>query len=132
MSGVPLRPWWQGFKGEVTAGADAHSYITKGISVFDDEKKTVTITELPVGVWTKDYKMFLDEVASVEKTKDGEKVPKAMEHAYTDDGKPVLKVVALQNKKTWAEVFPEGAGKILCSKEELIKADESLWEKYTG
>ena len=91
MSGVPLRPWWQGFKGEVVAGADAHSYITKGISVFDDEKKTVTITELPVGVWTKDYKMFLDEVASVEKTKDGEKVPKAMEHAYTDDGKPVLK-----------------------------------------
>ncbi|NBT27584.1 MAG: hypothetical protein EBT09_13780, partial [Actinobacteria bacterium] len=91
MSGVPLRPWWQGFKGEVAAGADAHSYITKGISVFDDEKKTVTITELPVGVWTKDYKMFLDEVASVEKTKDGEKVPKAMEHAYTDDGKPVLK-----------------------------------------
>jgi DNA topoisomerase-2 len=91
MSGVPLRPWWQGFKGEVTAGADGHSYITKGISVFDDEKKTVTITELPVGVWTKDYKMFLDEVASVEKTKDGEKVPKAMEHAYTDDGKPVLK-----------------------------------------
>jgi DNA topoisomerase-2 len=91
MSAVPLHPWWQGFKGEVTAGADAHSYITKGISVFDDEKKTVTITELPVGVWTKDYKMFLDEVASVEKTKDGEKVPKAMEHAYTDDGKPVLK-----------------------------------------
>ena len=91
MTAVPLRPWWQGFKGEVVAGADAHSYITKGISVFDDEKKTVTITELPVGVWTKDYKMFLDEMASVEKTKEGEKVPKAMEHAYTDDGKPVLK-----------------------------------------
>ena len=91
MTAVPLRPWWQSFKGEVVAGADAHSYITKGISMFDDEKKTVTITELPVGVWTKDYKMFLDEVASVEKTKEGEKVPKAMEHAYTDDGKPVLK-----------------------------------------
>jgi DNA topoisomerase-2 len=91
LRGVVLHPWWQGFKGEVTQGADSHSYITKGIYTFDDAKMSVTITELPVGVWTKDYKIFLDEVASVEKTKDGEKVPKAMEHAYTDDGKPVLK-----------------------------------------
>jgi len=88
---INLRPWWQGFKGEVAAGSDNHSYITKGIATFDDAKMSVTITELPVGVWTKDYKIFLDDVASVEKTKDGEKVPKAMEHAYTDDGKPVLK-----------------------------------------
>ena len=88
---VHLRPWWQGFKGDIVSGADNHSYITKGISTFDDAKMTVTISELPVGVWTKDYKNFLDEVASVEKTKDGEKVPKALEHAYTDDGKPVLK-----------------------------------------
>jgi DNA topoisomerase-2 len=91
LSMVTIRPWWQGFKGEVVPGPDSHSYITKGIASFDDSKMAVTITELPVGVWTKDYKIFLDEVASVEKTKDGEKVPKAMEHAYTDDGKPVLK-----------------------------------------
>ena len=67
---------------------------------------------------------MLELFRNVEKT--GEEI------IVTDNGKPVLKVVALQNKKTWAEVFPEGAGKILCSKEELIKADESLWEKYTG
>lgn len=88
---VSLKPWWQGFKGEVVAGADSHSYITRGIAKFNDAAKTVTITELPVGVWTKDYKGFLDEVASVERLKPDEKVSKAMEHAYTDDGKPVLK-----------------------------------------
>jgi prevent-host-death family protein len=50
----------------------------------------------------------------------------------TDNGKPVLKVVPIWDSKSWAEVFPEGAGKIVCTKEELIKADESLWENYTG
>jgi DNA topoisomerase II len=87
----PLKPWWQGFKGEVVAADDGHGWVTKGVAKFDDEKKTVTITELPVGVWTKDYKAFLDEIASVEKVKEGESVPKSLARAYTDDGKPVLK-----------------------------------------
>jgi len=87
---VSLKPWWQGFKGEIVSTGDG-AYITSGITKFDDTNNTVTITELPVGVWTKDYKTFLDEIASVPVLKDGEKVPKSMEYAYTDDGKPVLK-----------------------------------------
>ena len=87
---VCLKPWWQGFKGEVRASGEG-SWTTHGIAKFDDDKNTITITELPVGVWTKDYKGFLDEVASVQPTPSGQKVPKAMEYAYTDDGKPVLK-----------------------------------------
>ena len=89
LRGVTLKPWWQGFKGNVTeAGVGTGCWVTHGISKFDDDKKTITITELPVGVWTKDYKGFLDEVASVQPMQN---VPKAMEYAYTDDGKPVLK-----------------------------------------
>jgi DNA topoisomerase-2 len=40
--------------------------LTKGLYTLDDEKKTVTITELPVGNWTKDYKAFLDELITRE------------------------------------------------------------------
>ena len=84
---VKLKPWWQGFRGTVEESAG--HWITKGIAKFDDEKNTITITELPVGVWTKDYKTFLDEIASVEKVP-SEKIPKSLEHAYVD-GKPMLK-----------------------------------------
>jgi len=92
LRGVTLKPWWQGFKGEVTESeTGGGSWITHGIAKFDDDKNTITITELPVGVWTKDYKGFLDEIASVQPCGSGQKVPKAMEYAYTDDGKPVLK-----------------------------------------
>ncbi len=93
---VSLRPWWQGFKGTVVAETDLSAnssgyWTTHGVYKMDDVKRTITITELPVGVWTKDYKAFLDEMASVEKIKDGEKIPKAVEAFFTDEGKPLLK-----------------------------------------
>lgn len=91
LSMIRLKPWWQGFKGEVIQNADGTGYITRGVYSFDDAKKTITITELPIGVWTKDYKKFLDDFASVEKLKEDEKVPRALKAAYTEDGQPLLK-----------------------------------------
>jgi DNA topoisomerase-2 len=42
-------------------------------------RRCITITELPVGTWTKDYKVYLDELAGGDKAGLG------------DDGKPILK-----------------------------------------
>jgi DNA topoisomerase-2 len=84
---IDLKPWWQGFKGDVVSGGDG-CWITRGKYTMQPESKTITITELPVGVWTKDYKTFLDEMCTVDKTKDGSK---AMEYAFGDDGQPILK-----------------------------------------
>ena len=57
----PLDPWWWGFKG-TTRRSDECTWVTKGLYEFNDANKSVTITELPVGTWTKDYKGFLDEL----------------------------------------------------------------------
>ena len=83
LEGVELKPWWYGFRGPVVKTGDS-TYVTKAIYSWDDDKHTVTITELPVGTWTKDYKTFLDELA----TADLEKGPDA---ARSDEGKLVLK-----------------------------------------
>jgi DNA topoisomerase-2 len=85
MKSVPLKPWWFGFTGEIVSGGEG-TWITKGKYTLNDEKHTITITELPVGVWTKDYKAFLDEMAGAEK-KDG----KAVGNAFDDDGNVILK-----------------------------------------
>jgi DNA topoisomerase-2 len=61
LEGRPLDPWWWGFKGK-TIRTDENTWVTKGLYEFNDDKKTITITELPVGTWTKDYKAFLDEL----------------------------------------------------------------------
>ena len=57
----PLDPWWWGFKG-TTRRSDECTWVTKGLYEFNDTNKSITITELPVGTWTKDYKAFLDEL----------------------------------------------------------------------
>jgi DNA topoisomerase-2 len=80
LEGHALDPWWFGFKG-TTHRMDDMTWITKGMYECDDSKKTVTITELPTGTWTKDYKAFLDGLLEVEekKTKGAKKDAKKAE-----------------------------------------------------
>lgn len=100
LEGRPLDPWWWGFKGK-TIRSDDNTWITKGIYEFNDDKKSITITELPVGIWTKDYKAFLDELCENDdkKTKGAKKDAKKIEkggsvaskgtRASKDDDEPV-------------------------------------------
>lgn len=54
-----LKPWYRGFKGTIER-LDTGKYRTIGCYSFDDAKRTIRITELPVGVWTDDYKDFIE------------------------------------------------------------------------
>lgn len=65
LAGRPLDPWWFGFTGAVTR-TNENTWLTHGVYELDEAKKTVTITELPVGTWTKEYKAFLDELLTRE------------------------------------------------------------------
>ena len=65
LSSRELDPWWFGFKGKISR-ADSNTWVTHGTYVFDDKRKTVRITELPVGTWTQKYKEFLDKICSSE------------------------------------------------------------------
>jgi len=80
LDNIALRPWWLGFKGPIQQSADG-VWVTKGVYTFNDERKVVTITELPIGTWTNDYKAFLDELCTNTDS----------DAAKSEDGKPVLK-----------------------------------------
>lgn len=87
LNNFSLQPWWFGFKGPVIKASD-DCYITKGIYTLDDSKCAVCIRELPVGTWTKDYKVFLDEVCSGDKAilgDDGKPILKSFDDLYDDD-----------------------------------------------
>jgi DNA topoisomerase-2 len=79
LSGLSLKPWWYGFKGPVLPNGE-DTWITKGLYTLDDTKRTVTISELPVGTWTKDYKVFLDSMCVDDKS-----VMKSFDDLYDDD-----------------------------------------------
>ena len=81
LTGKQLTPWWFGFKGSVSK-VDSQTYSTRGLYTLNDDKCTVTITELPVGTWTKDYKAFLDELCSEELN--GKPYLKSFDDLYND------------------------------------------------
>jgi DNA topoisomerase II len=56
---LPMQPWYKGWTGEMEVNGDK-GYTHRGLwEVVDDT--TLVITELPVGKWTRDYQVFLDE-----------------------------------------------------------------------
>lgn len=76
----PLDPWWFGFRGKVVR-TDECTWLTKGLYEFNDDKKTITINELPVGTWSLDYKEFLDQLCERDekRTKEAKKEAKKAE-----------------------------------------------------
>lgn len=80
MDAVPLpslAPWYLGFRGtiEPLAGKPG-AFASRGRWTWLDDA-TLEITELPVGVWTDDYKEFLDKAVQDGKFR-------AVQHHYTD------------------------------------------------
>jgi DNA topoisomerase-2 len=94
LANLAMRPWWFGFKGPVQLVSDG-VWVTKGLYEWNDEKKLVTITELPVGTWTTDYKQFLDDLcvagAAGGKGGAGASSTGKADPSKTEDGKPVLR-----------------------------------------
>lgn len=62
-----LIPYVRGFKGTITK-VEKNEFVVKG--VYSTEKDTVTITELPVGTWTSDFRETLDKMLSEGTIKD--------------------------------------------------------------
>jgi DNA topoisomerase-2 len=56
-----LTPYYQGFKGTIEKDGK-NDYIVKG--VWKTEKDTMTITELPVGKWTSDFRETLETMVT--------------------------------------------------------------------
>lgn len=55
----PMDPWWQGFDG-IVCKIDDFNYEIFGTWSIDDNK--LIITELPIGMWTSNYKEFLEKM----------------------------------------------------------------------
>jgi len=53
-----IKPWYLGFTGEIEKKTDT-MFLTKG--VMTSSGKTKTITELPIGLWTNNFKTMLEE-----------------------------------------------------------------------
>lgn len=59
-SDIPeMTPWYKGFKGTIRK-VEHNKWTTHGI--YNVKGNVITVTELPIGTWTDDYKTFLDKL----------------------------------------------------------------------
>ena len=75
-----IKPFWQGFQGEVKK-IDKNNFELRGI--YEKKGDNVTITSLPIGVWTSKYKEFLENKLDVESNKKDRKTVNFI--SYTDN-----------------------------------------------
>lgn len=83
LAGLILQPWWYGFTGTIHRTTDT-TWVTKGKATWDDTKHTITVTELPVGTWTKDYKAYLDTLCTGDKEKGVKPILESFDDLYND------------------------------------------------
>jgi len=83
LAGLVLQPWWYGFKGTINRPTET-SWTTKGKATWDDSKYTITVTELPIGTWTKDYKTYLDTLCTGDEAKGTKPILKSFDDLYND------------------------------------------------
>jgi DNA topoisomerase-2 len=58
-----IEPYFRGFTGTVVPiGTGTSKYLIRGTHSIDLEKKQVRVTELPVGLWTEDFKKHLESL----------------------------------------------------------------------
>jgi len=100
LAGLVLTPWWYGFTGTIHRTTDT-AWVTKGKATWDDTKHTITITELPVGTWTKDYKVYLDTLCTGDKEKDIKPILESFDDLYNDSE---VKFVLYFNQDTYFEM----------------------------
>ena len=97
-----LRPWYKGFTGEIKLKKDGFS--TEG-KMMVHPNGSVEITELPVGVWTKDYEDYLASLEESDIISDLKAFSTADKVRFTfekyNDGKPTLKKLKLINNMSY-------------------------------
>lgn len=58
-----LMPWYKGFTGEIVKDSSG-KYTTFAVWKFDDKQKCLHITDLPINVWTDNYKAICEKMLS--------------------------------------------------------------------
>ncbi len=96
---VPMTPWFRGFKGTVTKTEDAEQcWVAEGVWK-KDSSRCITITELPPGGWTQDFKEHLDSLVEkkvISDYKNSSTVEDVDFKVYDYTGKNIVKDLKLQ------------------------------------
>lgn len=106
-----LVPWWRGFNGTVTRDTETGQVVVEGkYTVKEGRTNTITITELPIGIQSDQYKAHLAKLEEREIINDYDnlsdkrgfefivRVPRALLQKSDDELKKLFKLVSRQTE----------------------------------
>ena len=67
---IRMTPWSRGFTGQIELKEDCMNYVVSGRYERLDREEKLVIRELPIQVWIRNYKNFLEELAQNDKITD--------------------------------------------------------------
>ena len=106
-------PYYDGFTGEISPLKEGQFMIKGKYEIISSDK--IRITELPVGVWTNDYKEFLESLTESTDTKMGKKIP------------PIIKDYDDMSKDTTIDfIITLQKGKL----EELSSSSDGIYKQF--
>ncbi len=91
-----LKPWFKGFKGQISEGETEGSWIATGVYSFSGQ--TIRVTDLPPTRWTQDYKEYLEtlvEKKTIQGYKNNSKVDSVDFEIYGYTGQDIHKDLKL-------------------------------------
>jgi len=90
-----LTPWYNGFTGTIEPNENYDSFLVKG-KYTQIKNNVIEITELPIGMWTQDYKSFLEDILD-------DKVQSYVNHSTDTTVRFVIKYFPERIKDIWKD-----------------------------
>ena len=87
-----LTPWVRSFTGSITEQS-LNKYMSIGKYELDDTTKTITITELPVGTWTENYKQFIEDSLMNKSASDKDQKKQFIQNYYNYSTESTVKFI---------------------------------------
>jgi len=118
-----LKPWVRSFSGDITE-LEAKKYVTKGKYTIDEETKTITVTELPIGTWTENYKTFIESLIVDRSASDKAKKTQILQNFYNQSTESVARFVLELVPASFNKLVKKGAAAI----EKTLKLTSNMSE----
>jgi len=118
-----LKPWYRSFKGTIEETSEKNKYLCTGNYTINMENNTITVTELPIGTWTENYKKFI-ESCIIDKSNSDSKQKQFIVNYESQSTTSKVKFILEIEKTFFKKLVKKGKDDIL----KLLKLSTSLSE----
>jgi len=121
---IKLKPWYRSFSGLIVEESP-QKYISYGKYELNKNKKIITITELPIGTWTENYKQFIESIIINKSVSTKEQKKQFIKNYYNYSTESTINFVLEFDTVTYKKILNKKTDEIY----KMLKLTTNLSEK---